>query len=100
MGADLSTDRKRSGICAAFLPRPSTAPASYPADLNTHTPASLYEAFAPGGGEANRRQAGKSPHPQARSWLDVAEIDLSALSRQCLDRRIPDRDVLAKKVPH
>ena len=67
-------------------------------NLNTHTPASLYEAFAPA--EAKRIADKLEIHytPKHGSWLDIAEIELSALSRQCLDRRIPDRDVLAKEV--
>lgn len=67
-------------------------------NLNTHTPASLYEAFAPA--EAKRIADKLEIHytPKHGSWLDIAEIEISALSRQCLDRRIPDRDVLAQEV--
>lgn len=67
-------------------------------NLNTHTPASLYEAFAPA--EAKRIADKLEIHytPKHGSWLDIAEIELSALSRQCLDRRIPNRDVLAQEV--
>ncbi len=64
-------------------------------NLNTHTPAALYEAFAPS--EA-RRIAGKLEihyTPKHGSWLNMAEIELSVLARQCLDRRIPDREALA-----
>jgi hypothetical protein len=67
-------------------------------NLNTHTPAALYEAFAPS--EA-RRIAGKLEihyTPKHGSWLNMAEIELSVLARQCLDRRIPDREALAGEV--
>ena len=58
-------------------------------NLNTHTPASLYEAFDP---EEARRLADKLEihyTPKHGSWLNMAEIELSVLSRQCLDRRCP-----------
>jgi hypothetical protein len=59
-------------------------------NLNTHKPASLYEAFAPR--EARRLLDRLEIHytPKHGSWLNVAEIELSILTRQCLDRRIPD----------
>lgn len=63
-------------------------------NLNTHRPASLYEAFAPA--EANRIRHRLEFHytPKHASWLNMAEIEISALSRQCLQRRIPDREAL------
>jgi len=59
-------------------------------NLNTHTPASLYEDFPPA--EAKRLADKLEIHytPKHGSWLDMAEIELSVLSNQCLDRRIPD----------
>jgi hypothetical protein len=59
-------------------------------NLNTHKPASLYEAFPPE--EARRIIEKLEIHytPKHGSWLDMAETELSILSRQCLDRRIPD----------
>jgi len=59
-------------------------------NLNTHTPASLYEAFVPV--EAKRLADKLEIHytPKHGSWLNIAEIELSVLSRQCLDRRVPD----------
>ena len=63
-------------------------------NLNTHTPASLYEAFDP---EEARRLAEKLEihyTPKHGSWLNMAEIELSVLSRQCLDRRVPDFETL------
>ena len=60
-------------------------------NLNTHSPASLYEAFPPA--EAARIRARFEFHftPKHGSWLNIAEIELSALARGCLARRIPDR---------
>jgi hypothetical protein len=67
-------------------------------NLNTHTPASLYEAFAPA--EARRLMERLEIHhtPKHGSWLNMAEIELSVLARQCLDRRIPDPTILAQEV--
>lgn len=58
-------------------------------NLNTHTPAALYEVFTPQ--EARRLAQRLEIHytPKHGSWLDMAEIELSVLSRQCLDRRLP-----------
>lgn len=60
-------------------------------NLNTHTPAALYVAFAPE--EAKRIWDRLEFHytPKHGSWLNMAEIELSVLSRQCLKRRIPDQ---------
>jgi len=59
-------------------------------NLNTHSPASLYEAFDPS--EARRLAQKLEIHytPKHGSWLNMAEIELSVLSRQCLQRRVPD----------
>lgn len=59
-------------------------------NLNTHCVASLYEAFEPT--EARRLAERLDIHytPKHGSWLNMAEIELSALSGQCLNRRIPD----------
>ena len=67
-------------------------------NLNTHCPASLYKAFSL---EEARRMLDKLEFhytPKHGSWLDMAEIELSILSRQCLDRRIPDQETLRKEV--
>jgi hypothetical protein len=66
--------------------------------LNTHSPASLYEAFAPA--EAKRLTDKLEIHytPKHGSWLNMAEIELSALQRQCLDRRLGDRATLEREV--
>ena len=67
-------------------------------NLNTHTPAALYEAFPPE--EAKRLTDKLEIHytPKHGSWLNIAEIELSVLSRQCLDRRVPDFATLAAEV--
>ena len=67
-------------------------------NLNTHDKASLYEAFAP---EEAKRIADKLEihhTPKHGSWLDMAELQLSVLSRQCLDRRIANRAMLESEV--
>lgn len=67
-------------------------------NLNTHTPASLYKVFEPI--EARRIASKLEIHytPKHGSWLNMAEIELSILSRQCLDRRISDQDTLKAAV--
>ena len=67
-------------------------------NLNTHRPASLYEAFPPQ--EARRLVERFEWHytPKHGSWLDMAESELSVLSRQCLDRRIADKQTLTDEV--
>ena len=66
--------------------------------LNVHTPGSLYEAFSPV--EAKRLAHKLEIHhtPKHSSWLNMAEAELSVLTRQCLDRRIPDQDTLLDEV--
>jgi hypothetical protein len=67
-------------------------------NLNTHKLASLYEAFPP---EQARRIAERLEihhTPKHGSWLNMAEIELSVLSRQCLDRRIETREELEREV--
>ena len=67
-------------------------------NLNTHKLASLYEAFPPV--EARRIIEKLEIHytPKHGSWLNMAEIELSVLHRQCLSARIPDQATLIKKV--
>jgi hypothetical protein len=67
-------------------------------NLNTHNPAALYEVFEPA--EARRILSRLEFHytPAHGSWLNVAEIELSVLSRQCLSGRIPDKDTLTDEV--
>lgn len=67
-------------------------------NLNTHKMASLYEAFPPA--EARRLIEKLEIHytPKHGSWLDMAETELGILSRQCLDRRLSDRETLTREV--
>ena len=67
-------------------------------NLNTHAPASLYKAFEPEEARRIRSKLEIRYTPKHGSWLNMAEIELSILSRQCLDRRIPDRDTLKVEV--
>jgi hypothetical protein len=67
-------------------------------NLNTHSPASLYQAFAP---EEARRIAQRLEFhytPKHASWLNMAEIEFSVLERQCLDRRLASQDEVAREV--
>jgi hypothetical protein len=63
-------------------------------NLNTHSIGSLHEAFDPAKAFALARRLEIHHTPKHRSWLNIAEIELSALTRQCLDRPIADLDVL------
>lgn len=66
--------------------------------LNTHSTASLYEAFAPA--EARRLACKLEIHhsPMHGSWLNMAESELLVLRRQCLRRRVLSQEVLAREV--
>ena len=75
--------------------------------LNTHHPASLYEEFEPAEARriAERLEVHYTPKPLATrldrvdgSWLDMAEIEIGVMARQCLDRRIPDQNALRREV--
>jgi hypothetical protein len=63
-------------------------------NLNTHSTGSLYEAFEPAKAHALAQRLEIHHTPKHGSWLNIAEIELSVLTRQCLDRRIDDIDVL------
>jgi hypothetical protein len=67
-------------------------------NLNTHTPAALYEAFEPA--EAKRILDRLEFHytPKHGSWLNMVEIEIGVLSGQCLDRAIPSTDMLTSEV--
>ena len=67
-------------------------------NLNTHRPASLYETFLPA--EARRILKRLEFHytPKHGSWLNMAEMELSVFSRECLDRRIPDEATLKGEI--
>jgi hypothetical protein len=99
------TARKRSVDFARFMKQLSDE--HYPEaqtivlvcdNLSTHSPAAFYEAFEPE--EARRLTQRFEWHytPRHGSWLNVAEMELSVLARQCLDRRIPDREALVREV--
>jgi hypothetical protein len=67
-------------------------------NLNTHSPASLFAAFPPEEAWRLLRRLEFHHTPKHASWLNMAEMELSVLSRQCLDRRIASREELAGEV--
>lgn len=67
-------------------------------NLNTHSIGSLYEAFPPAEARRIARKLEIHYTPKHGSWLNMAESELSILSRQCLDRRLPDLEGLRREV--
>jgi hypothetical protein len=67
-------------------------------NLNTHTPACLYEAFEPERARAIAQRLEWHYTPVHGSWLNMAEVELAALSKQCLSRRIGTREELERAV--
>lgn len=67
-------------------------------NLNTHKMASLYEAFEPAEARRIARKLEFHYTPKHGSWLNMAEIELSVLQHQCLDRRIPDEAMLQREI--
>jgi transposase len=67
-------------------------------NLCTHKAASLYEAFEPAEARRILRKIDFHYTPKHGSWLNMAEIELSILQRQCLDRRIPDEQTLKQEI--
>jgi transposase len=67
-------------------------------NLNTHTPGCLYEAFAPARARAIAERLEWHYTPKHGSWLNMAEIELAALTKQCLDRRLESVTVLERQV--
>lgn len=67
-------------------------------NLNTHGPGSLYEAFEPRKAHALAQRLEIHHTPRHGSWLNIAEIELSALTRQCLDRRLGDIELLNSEI--
>ena len=67
-------------------------------NLNTHKLASLYEAFEPAEARRIARKLELHYTPKHGSWLNMAEIELSVLQQQCLDRRIPDEATLKREI--
>jgi DDE superfamily endonuclease len=66
--------------------------------LNTHKLASLYEAFEPAEARRIAKKLEWHDTPKHGSWLHRAEIELSVLQQQCLDRRIPDEATLTREI--
>ena len=67
-------------------------------NLNTHTPSAFYEVFAAPEAFVLAQRFEMAYTPKKASWLNMAEIELSALAKQCLDRRIAQRRILTKEV--
>jgi hypothetical protein len=67
-------------------------------NLNTHGIASLYEAFDPATARALASRLEIHYTPKHGSWLNMAETELSVLSRQCLDRRMDNKELLTQEV--
>ncbi len=67
-------------------------------NLSTHTPAALYEVFPPADARRMLRQLEFHWTPVHGSWLNMAQIELAVLARQCLSRRIPDVHTMAREV--
>ena len=96
-GTPLSITRVSSGLSDVWFPDVPKI-ALVQDNLNTHKPASLYEAFP--AAEARRLVERFEWHftPKHGSWLNMAECELSVLSSQCLDRRIPDKEIMIDEV--
>jgi hypothetical protein len=67
-------------------------------NLNTHGPAALYEAFAPAMARRLTQRLEFHYTPLHGSWLNMAELELASLARQCLGRRLPDTATLETEV--
>ncbi len=67
-------------------------------NLNTHELSALYEIFEPAEARRIARKLEFHYTPKHGSWLNMVEIEFSVLSRQCLDRRIPDTEILKSEV--
>ena len=66
-------------------------------NLNTHHPSSLYETFEPEEAQRIARRLELHYTPKHGSWLNMAELELGVLARQCLDRRIPRHEILKQE---
>ncbi|MFT7621468.1 MAG: transposase [Myxococcota bacterium] len=67
-------------------------------NLSIHAAAALYQAFAPAEARRILRRLEFHYTPKHASWLNMVEIEIGVMQRQCLDRRIPDRDELASEL--
>jgi DDE superfamily endonuclease len=65
-------------------------------NLNTHTPAALYETFAPAEARRILRKLDLRYTPKHGSWLNMAEVEFAVVSTQCLDRRVGDQATLGR----
>lgn len=97
-------DRRTKADYAAFM---HTVAGHYPEaakiviiqdNLNTHNPGSFYQAFEPQQAFELGQSFEMHYTPKGASWLNMVEIELSALSKQCLDRRIADQETLEREV--
>jgi hypothetical protein len=67
-------------------------------NLNTHTPAALYETFAPGEARRILCKLDLRYTPKHGSWLNMAEIEFAVLAKQCLDQRLPDPGSVCQQI--
>jgi hypothetical protein len=67
-------------------------------NLNTHTPAALYETFAPAEARRITRKLEFHYTPKHGSWLNMAECEFAVLTKQCLDRRMPAIETLCREI--
>jgi transposase len=67
-------------------------------NLSTHTPAALYQSFTPSEARRILRQIEFHYVPKHASWLNMVEIEIGVLKSQCLDRRIPEKDILVREI--
>ena len=67
-------------------------------NLNTHTPAALYDAYPPAQARRILRKLDFHHTPKHGSWLNMAEIELAVLGKQCLDQRLPDQPAVSKTI--
>lgn len=67
-------------------------------NLNTHTPAALYETFAPAEARRITRKLEFHYTPKHGSWLNMAECEFAVLAQQCLDRRLPNSETLCREI--
>lgn len=67
-------------------------------NLNTHSPAAFYEAFPPEQARQLTRKLEFHYTPEHSSWLNMAEVEISVLTEQCLDRRLGNQEIVAHEV--
>jgi hypothetical protein len=67
-------------------------------NLNTHTPAALYDTFAPGEARRILRKLALRSTPKHGSWLNMAEMAFAVVAKPCLDRRIPDQGRVCQRI--